>query len=116
MAVRNHASLLPRLNSFFLLPVKEGDDAFLVEHIGFLANEGILHFVESLLEVLLELADEQLADVRQLALALRYRVDLNAFNEHLDQGSALRELCPCQRKAAQRNREVMLGRPSDHHL
>jgi len=94
MAVRNHTSLLPTLNSFLLFPIEERNDALLIEDICLLANEGILHFVESLLEVLLELADEQLADVLEFALTLRDRVDLNALDQHLDQSSAFWELCP----------------------
>ena len=83
--------------------VEKRNYSFLVEDISSFANKRVLHLVESFLEILLVFADQKFADGLKLALTLSDGVDLDAFNEDLDQRGRFRELSPCERQAAQRD-------------
>jgi len=116
MAIGQDTSLAPVVQSFTLFVVEKSHDALLVVHIGLLAHEGRLHLVDRLLEELFVLSDQQFFYTLQATLALRDGVNLNAFDQHLNQGGRLGELSPGQRQTIQRNRESLLGRSADHKL
>ena len=81
--------------------MEKRDDALLVEHISFLAHEGSLHLVNRLLEELFVLSDQEFLDALETALALSDRIDLDAFDENLNERCRLREFSPCKRQTVE---------------
>ena len=81
--------------------MEKRDNALLVENISFLAHEGSLHLVNRLLEELFVLSDQEFLDALEAALALSDRIDLNAFDENLNERCRLREFSPSKRQTVE---------------
>ena len=58
MPVREDSGLRPPMECLPLFVVEEGDDAFLVVNVSFLADKWVLHLVDGLLEELFVFADQ----------------------------------------------------------
>lgn len=108
MTITEHPRLTPESNGAALVTVEQRHNTSLVKHISPLANIGVLHLVEWLVEEFLVLSDEELSNGGQLALTLCDGVNLDALNEHLDERSRLRELSPSERQALEANVELLL--------
>ena len=52
----------------------------------------------------------------QLALTLGNRIDLDAFDKDLNYRCRLGKFCPRERKTIEGDREILLGRASNHQL
>ena len=118
VAIVEGEGLLPVAARLLLgvLLVEKRNDSFLVKGVRFLADEGGLQLVELLLEVLLVLAGEQLADRLQLALAAGNAVNLNALDEHLNEGRRLGELGPGEGQRVEADAELLFAETADHHF
>ena len=101
--VAKQASLTPPVQCFALLVVEKRHDALLVVHVSLLPDERVLHLVDRLLEKLLVLSDQQFLDALKPSFSLRDRVDLDAFDQDLDQRGGLWELGPRQRQVVERD-------------
>lgn len=70
VAIGKETGLTPPGQSLSLLVVEQGHDTLLVVDVGFLANVGVLHFVNGLLEEFFVLSNEQFLYVLQSSLPL----------------------------------------------
>ena len=116
VAIGELTSLTPILQRLALFVVEQSHDSFLVKDVCLLADKGSLHLVDWLLEELFVLSDQEFFDALQASFPLGDRVDLDAFDKHLDQRSRLREFGPSQGQGVERDAKVLLGCPADHQL
>ena len=101
MLILHAHSLLPVLERHLFVSSPECSNRLLIAHISPLSNDGHLHLVERAHKELLVVPHQQLLNALQLPLSLADRVDVDALNEHLDQGCRLRELSPGKREGVQ---------------
>ncbi len=109
-------SFLPEFTSLLIVSLGEQDVGPLVVHVCAFAHVRLLHFVETAVEKSLVVGLQNSFDIRQPALALTDAVDVDALDQHLDEGCGLGELGPGEGQGIERDAEVGLARAADHEL
>ena len=103
MSIFEGKSFIPHLKSNFLIASADLKHRFFVEDVVDLSNLGRFHFVEVPVEELFEFGDQQSLDVVQFAFPLADGVQVYAFDQNLNERSALGELGPGEGQAVQRD-------------